>query len=175
MTIIVSDTCLEETTQLKLNYPENEDAVDWFLSDTVAGEPNVSTGISTSYQYPANGSYTINVDIVYKDCTTGTLNKIIQIEDCSDCIVMATNTFSPNADLVNDNFKLTIPCLLTGYSFEIYNRWGVSVFKTDNPQFGWNGNDQNYECPDGVYFYTVNAVNELNVPLNKTGYIQLFR
>ena len=38
----------------------------------------------------------------------------------------------------------------------IFNRWGKIMYTTDDPEINWDGINQNnnQECPDGVYFYT---------------------
>jgi len=50
------------------------------------------------------------------------------------------NTFSPNNDNLNEVFKP----VLNGndpsyYHFSIYDRWGVLIFETSDPEAGWNG------------------------------------
>jgi gliding motility-associated-like protein len=50
------------------------------------------------------------------------------------------NTFSPNNDNLNEVFKP----VLNGndpsyYHFAIYDRWGVLIFETSDPEAGWNG------------------------------------
>jgi gliding motility-associated-like protein len=50
------------------------------------------------------------------------------------------NTFSPNDDNLNEVF---IPVLNgydpTDYHFAIYDRWGILIFETSDPNKGWNG------------------------------------
>jgi gliding motility-associated-like protein len=50
------------------------------------------------------------------------------------------NTFSPNNDNLNEVFKP----VLNGndpsyYHFAIYDRWGILIFETSDPEAGWNG------------------------------------
>lgn len=65
------------------------------------------------------------------------------------------NTFTPNADGKNDFFNLgNIPddnCKRQFQKFEIVNRWGKSVFLTDDRNFNWDGG----EAPSGQYFYAL--------------------
>jgi gliding motility-associated-like protein len=65
------------------------------------------------------------------------------------------NAFSPNGDGHNDVFKLTGYVQLKSFSMVIYNRWGEIVFKTDNPESGWDGKYQNTYVPIGEYMYTI--------------------
>ena len=58
---------------------------------------------------------------------------------------------------------------------KIYDRWGIIVFKTTDPNIGWDG--KNYksgrDCPDGVYYY-VCKVNELYLSGVKSRYVYGF-
>lgn len=44
---------------------------------------------------------------------------------------------------------------IKNFRLSIFNRWGVVVYKTDDPNFKWDGKDQrtNQDCVEGVYFY----------------------
>ena len=39
----------------------------------------------------------------------------------------------------------------------IFNRWGQMVFKTNDPNEGWDGMVQNKPAPEGVYGFQVYA------------------
>ncbi|MFY7910876.1 MAG: gliding motility-associated C-terminal domain-containing protein [Emticicia sp.] len=65
------------------------------------------------------------------------------------------NTFTPNGDGKNDFFSLgTIPednCKRQFKKFEIVNRWGKSVFVTNERSFIWTGENES----SGDYFYAL--------------------
>jgi gliding motility-associated-like protein len=63
--------------------------------------------------------------------------------------------FSPNNDGLNDEIKPLFNC---GFPIEemqyiIMNRFGNTVFKTDNAVFGWDGKYKSVECEIGNYVY----------------------
>ena len=66
------------------------------------------------------------------------------------------NVFTPNGDGVNDFFvfpKLPADnCSEVFSSIEIYNRWGTSVFKTEDRNISWDGGS----LPAGAYYYSIN-------------------
>lgn len=68
--------------------------------------------------------------------------------------IFIPNTFSPNGDDLNDIFK---PSLIfvnkEGYLFEIFDRWGGLVFKTNDPTLGWDGKSGGKNAPSGIYAY----------------------
>jgi gliding motility-associated-like protein len=68
------------------------------------------------------------------------------------------NTFTPNGDGLNDNFKLlTVPDVST-FHIWVYDRWGNKVFEATDVNFAWDGTDQfagNKPLAVGVYAYVV--------------------
>ena len=75
-------------------------------------------------------------------------------DDCKSKWYIPTS-FSPNGDLVNDEF---IPVLVNceNYSLKIYNAWGEKLFETNDPNEKWDGSYKGKILPDGNYLYIVN-------------------
>lgn len=66
------------------------------------------------------------------------------------------NAFSPDADTKNDYFyPQGTGWLETDYTFEIYNRWGVLIFKTNNIAGQWDGNYGGSRATDEIYVWHV--------------------
>jgi PKD repeat protein len=91
------------------------------------------------------------------------------------------NIFAPAADRAeNAEFK---PQLLDGitplkYRFEVYNRWGEILFRTDQPGLGWDGNWNGKPVLPGVYVWRLSATFEYCgrvVEYSRTGDITTFR
>jgi gliding motility-associated-like protein len=59
-------------------------------------------------------------------------------------------SFSPNGDGLNDVFELVSPPL-DWIDVCIYNRWGELVFRSQDPDFKWDGGFLGKECPTGIY------------------------
>lgn len=80
------------------------------------------------------------------------------------------NIFTPNNDGQNDVFSMpNLPkdvCDNYFKSIEIYNRWGVQVYKKTQKDFQWSGT----LVPDGLYYYTL----DLNIKKFK-GIVELVR
>jgi len=63
------------------------------------------------------------------------------------------NVISPNGDQINDTFAIYDGLNLQNFS--IFNRWGNEVYKSQDGEFTWNGNDQNGDpAVDGTYYIT---------------------
>ena len=68
------------------------------------------------------------------------------------------NTFTPNGDGINDNFKIVGAPYVSAFHIWIYDRWGNKVFESTNVDFLWNGTDQFVgEKPfnSGVFSYVI--------------------
>ncbi|GAB3500053.1 hypothetical protein GCM10027341_24580 [Spirosoma knui] len=92
---------------------------------------------------------------VRNDCATVTDSVEVGYGDC-DCVIYAPNSFTPNADGMNDIF-LPYGCGdITITSLAIFNRWGEVIFQTSTEPFRWDGLYQNLLCPSGVYAWRVN-------------------
>ncbi len=70
--------------------------------------------------------------------------------------IFVPNSFSPNGDGLNDKFEI-VSMGLTEIKVEIYNRWGVLLFETNNEKNYWDGTYQNTSVPIGGYIVLVNA------------------
>jgi gliding motility-associated-like protein len=96
------------------------------------------------------GDYYVVVED-YRGCKGDDGSKVLRL--CSFDFHLP-NAFTPNNDGLNDVFKPTTSDIYK-LNFEIYNTWGESVFKTNNPQQGWNGTYKGKPCPEGVYLYKI--------------------
>ena len=74
------------------------------------------------------------------------------------------NVFSPGNDNVNDLFIPFPYKFVESIDLVVYNRWGVEVFSSQDPDINWDGTEQRSgkPLPSGVYFY-VCQVNEIRL------------
>lgn len=97
--------------------------------------------------------------------TTNYTEVCVSIDNCPR--YRLPNVFTPNSDSFNDFF---VP--FPGYTsvekvdMKIFNRWGVVVFETNDPEIKWDGRDKssNKECADGVYFYVCDVYEVVGSP-----------
>jgi gliding motility-associated-like protein len=102
--------------------------------------------------------------------------KKVCIDNCPEYEL--PNVFSPNGDGHNDLFSPLPYRYVKDVNISIYDRWGLLMFETTDPDILWDGtNFKNKEkCPDGTYFY-VCTVNEIHIegikPRTLKGFVQL--
>jgi gliding motility-associated-like protein len=63
------------------------------------------------------------------------------------------NTFSPNGDGFNDSWGVPGIRFFEGARLSIYDRGGVRLFYTENPDVSWDGTYNGKEMPVGTYFW----------------------
>lgn len=107
-----------------------------------------------------------------------TISDTVCVANCSNYEL--PNVFTPGGDSYNDFFTPFPYAFVESIDLKIYNRWGLKVFETTNPDILWDGTnkDTKLDCSDGVYYYicTVNEIGLTGVePRDLHGYIHLIR
>lgn len=88
---------------------------------------------------------------------TDSIVKIIDVID--DFNVYIPNAFTPNGDGLNDIFLVKgLGFKPEGFSMEIFDRWGHSLFFSKDLTKGWDGFSKGIQSQDGVYVYKIKAV-----------------
>ncbi len=68
--------------------------------------------------------------------------------------ILVPTAFTPNADLLNDRFKV-VTVGITSLEIYIYDRWGRPVYQANTLDFEWDGTKNGEELPNGVYSYVI--------------------
>jgi gliding motility-associated-like protein len=73
-----------------------------------------------------------------------------------DCDIFLPNIFSPNGDGINDTFGPVSASDAEILSFEIFDRWGNTVYSCSRSlQCHWDGTSGGNVAPAGVYVYSI--------------------
>jgi gliding motility-associated-like protein len=75
------------------------------------------------------------------------------LDECSNYIL--PNVFSPNGDGINDLYQPLRTSYVEKVEMTIFNRWGLQVFETQDPDINWDGkiSGTNRLVSPGVYYY----------------------
>ncbi len=97
-------------------------------------------------------------ELTHNGCTTIdqlTINIIEESEiECEDLLM--PNVFTPNGDSINDEYEIASKFIIEEMqSFEIFDRWGESIFFTSNKDQGWNGEFNGSPAMVGMYVYKI--------------------
>ncbi len=98
----------------------------------------------------------------------------IKGEHC--CRIFAPNAFSPNGDGLNDKFEVYSQSLPHEYRLEVFNRYGQSIFVSNNIRHKWDGTLYNGDfAPNDTYFYIISGKCSNFEPIFQKGDITLIR
>ncbi len=173
-------------TNLQVLFPNTPVNGVWIDTDNTN---ELSNGIFTPFELP-NGSYTFTYKIVDGNCTR--LINIIVPVNASACIVLPcvtleiNNAFSPDGDGINEEFviqNITDSECYSDNKVEIFNRWGIKVFETEN----YNNTDKAFrgisegrgtinageKLPSGVYYYFLSYKISDGGTVTKNGYLYM--
>jgi gliding motility-associated-like protein len=108
-----------------------------------------------SYIYKAAGDYMVNLVVTNNNGCHDSTTRFVHIGEI-DYEIWIPNSFTPNGDGLNDVFNVT-EIGVSDFEMVIFNRWGDAVFKTTDPQAGWNGklNGNQSDCESDVYGYVI--------------------
>lgn len=127
-----------------------------------------------TYTFPDTGIHEIQLIVSDIFNCSDTLNRLIDV--LPEVTYFLPNTFTPNGDGINDEFKGK--GMLTGlnnFKMEIWNRWGIKIFETKNPNDSWTGAFQNKGkiLPNGSYVFIVSYITPRGVLRKKEGVVIL--
>jgi len=94
--------------------------------------------------------------------------------------IFIPNSFTPNGGQVNELFKpiitMDLDMKLNNYLFEIYDRWGELIFRTDDVNVGWDGlNKKKQSLPIGTYSWRLFIVINNETYKQSNGHVNLIR
>lgn len=120
------------------------------------GDQTTSTEESPVHTYtPSQDQYVITL-IAYN--ASGCMDSIKFILPFSESpIYYVPNVFTPDGNELNQTFQ---PVFTAGFDpqrfhLEIFNRWGESIFVSNDPALGWDGSYNGTLMPDGTYTWKI--------------------
>lgn len=129
---------------------------------------------ASTFDVTQPGTYNVNIRSL---CFEVDQAFYVEGVDCG-CVSTISNVFSPNNDGYNDVFLPELTPGVTEYHLSIFDRWGRSLFSSEDMTQGWLGQSRGENMSQGVYFWqlTYTCVNNgLSIREQKQGYITLMR
>jgi len=168
-----ADTCDEDVQSFNIYYSPTQNGA-FSLLETI------SDGSATEFVYTNENSvagcwYVTAVDTAGNESPPGAP---FCVDNCP--VYDLPNVFTPDGDGRNDEYNPFPYRYVRSIDIKIFNRWGLEVFSTTDPDINWNGSTDNTgkELPEGVYYY-ICKVNEIFIDGDRArelkGHIQLIR
>jgi gliding motility-associated-like protein len=132
------------------------------------GDNTTSTAQNPTHSFPTAGTYTVILTVTNANGCLDTLHLIINVTED----FLLPNVFTPNGDGINDEFFVTTSGL-NEYKLEIYDRWGVKLFESAEPNVHWDGHTTSGAmCTDGTYYFILTAISP-STDYSTTGFVTL--
>ena len=121
-----------------------------------------------------SGKITYKVEAKRNASNISVFSNITEVEIRSD-FDKIPNAFTPNNDGLNDTFKPLLNYIPVKYLMIIYDRYGIPVFETENPEKGWDGKIKGKQMAmEGVYIYHIQYTSFGGSSNKKTGKVTVF-
>lgn len=128
------------------------------------------TDVNHQYTFNETGKYVVKLEVT-NDTNSATDSKEVIVSESS---IMAPKVFTPNGDGFNDEFRVAYTSIVE-YDCTILNRWGRVVYRSTNPQTGWDGKINGKPAAEGTYFYVIKAKGSDDKPYVLKGHTNLLR
>lgn len=149
------------------NLTENGDTYEWDF-----GDGTTSTMVHPNNTYTEPGEYEIMLIATDKKGCIDTTYKMIEILD--EFYLYVPNTFTPDGNRYNNTFKVS-SINVVEFNIQIFNRWGVLLFESEDKNFEWDGTYNGQMVKDGTYVWKIfyRSVNDDEETIN--GHITVLR
>lgn len=102
------------------------------------------------HQFTALGTYLVKLTVTDFIGCEGSVQHPVLVKDVSSAFF--PNAFTPDNDGINDVF-LPKGIYITQYRLLIFDRWGRTIFVSEDPLKGWDGKNNGEDTPEGVYIW----------------------
>ncbi len=140
------------------NQSSNAYEWNWFF-----GDGSFSNEMNPTHTYEIAGTVPVTLIAITEHGCRDTLVKTITVSN--EVSIFIPNSFTPDDDGINDLFYPVISGLglIDEYELIIKDRWGITVFTTNNIEDYWNGNNRNGQ------FYVQNDIYTWMIRLKISG------
>lgn len=129
----------------------------------------------TTYAFGQSGTYYVQLSATDTQNGQSFVSDLFAIQ-VTESELKVPNAFSPNADGINDVFKVTYKSLVKFKAY-VFNRWGQEVYRWDlsNIDSGWDGTSKGKQVKNGVYFIVIEAEGADGIRYKHKGDINILR
>lgn len=145
----------------------------WYLINDEG--PRTTTDYAL-HSFTTSGTYPVALVVANVWGCKDTIVRTIKVE--SDFSYYIPNAFSPNEDGKNEMFRPVGTGILE-MRLLIFDRWGETIFSTEDPEGGWDGTFKGQPCKQDVYAWKlyVKSISQIPKQVEKqhTGHVMLIR
>ncbi len=190
-TVIAGDAngCLDTNTVFIDVYPEP------FIQTSTTQEIFLGESVSLFVNGGASYSWTPDSSLVFANTESPTatptqtttytvivttdegcqFTRAVVVVVTNETFLVIPNAFSPNGDGHNDRYNFIVRGIFNLSNFQIFDRWGNSVFQTNVADQGWDGTRKGTPVELGVYVYLIEGIDVNGKTFVKYGNVSLLR
>lgn len=124
---------------------------EWTLSN------NTTQTTNFNITWDSFGMFPLSVVNYVNGCPSNQEQTVITIVQCPNLLFYIPNSFTPDGNEFNNDFKWTFTSGFdpTDFHMIIFNRWGEVIYESYDSNDYWDGTYNNIPCPEGSYAYKV--------------------
>ncbi|PWH81438.1 T9SS type B sorting domain-containing protein [Brumimicrobium oceani] len=124
----------------------------WFAEEA---DPDYSSIQNPTLEYPSEiKNYPLILVVENGYGCTDTIQKLVRVENV--VTIFTANTFTPDGDGLNDTWKPNLLGIDTqNFRLEVFNRWGETVFESQDPDGEWDGTYGGKLVKAGTYMWVI--------------------
>ena len=123
------------------------------------GDGNLFNQIPNQYYYENYGEFQVTQIVIGSNGCPDTAIQTVTV--LPETILYIPNSFTPNNDLLNEEFKPKGLGILD-YEMIIFDRWGMQIFESKQIDEGWDGTFKGRRCQQDVYVYKIKFKNAVS-------------
>ncbi len=136
------------------------------------GDGGGSNIFSPSHEYQDTGRFDVTLIAV---SATGCRDTAVQrVIVGADFTIYVPNAFTPNGDGLNDFFFVKW-IGVKEFHVMLFDRWGMMIYESFDPDFQWDGSLHAKGVQEGVYTYVIEARGYLSEKMKRAGTVTLLR
>lgn len=144
----------------------------------IAGVTSTNKDVNPRFELPKIGKYPITLTATSYHGCKDEITKTLEIKN--DFNIFIPTSFSPNFDGLNDYFAPVFSEYgldMKSFEMEIFDRWGHSLYRTKDPNKGWDGSALNKGEPlkEEVYIFRIKYKDMDGNAYNKMGHVSLVK
>lgn len=148
------------TTVSFSNYSFNGYTYEWYFE---GGYPSSSTQEDVEVEFPDGVVDTYDITLITTSelgCTDTMYHELVVQPEI---LIYAPNTFTPDGDEFNQNWRVYMEGVdQYDWVLTIFNRWGETIWESNDMDEPWDGTYNGTLVPDGTYPWTIRTRNILN-------------
>ena len=127
------------------------------------GNPATSTIEHPTTNFPDGeiGTYEVELIVISEFACSDTM--ILDVQVYPEVLIYAPNAFTPDGDEFNQGWRVYMEGIDTyNFNLKIFNRWGETIWETNDFNQSWDGTYNGNNVPTGTYIWVVSAKDFLN-------------